>query len=220
MVRFAAGSGDAYEVAEVGYNQLRQVLTESLGPGEVGYVVANVRSVKETRAGDTIFDPVKIPNFRLSDDERALKFIAGKRQFECVLASYSCTVTDTANPSLFGSETIVGTPADAGSFVVSGLTTAVSAGAGIEYSCALLADGTVWCWGTNFVGQLGDGTIGGGSAVPKAVQNLAGGSFPPPASHVAAARCQGGRVTRESDSLDWTLMPVHDTDFLSRGEIP
>src|SRR4051812_14872163 len=55
---------------------------------------------------------------------------------------------------------------------VSGLTTAVSAGAGIEYSCALLADGTVWCWGTNFVGQLGDGTIGGGSAVPKAVQNL------------------------------------------------
>ena len=27
-----------------------------LGPGEVGYVVANVRSVKETRAGDTIFD--------------------------------------------------------------------------------------------------------------------------------------------------------------------
>src|SRR3954467_9325232 len=55
---------------------------------------------------------------------------------------------------------------------VSGLTAAVSAGAGIEYSCALLADGTVWCWGTNFVGQLGDGTIGGGSAVPKAVQNL------------------------------------------------
>src|SRR5205823_12551435 len=59
QLRFAAGSGDAYEVAEVGYNQLRQVLTESLGPGEVGYVVANVRSVKETRAGDTIFDATK-----------------------------------------------------------------------------------------------------------------------------------------------------------------
>ena len=28
----------------------------SLGPGEVGYVVANVRTVKETRAGDTMFD--------------------------------------------------------------------------------------------------------------------------------------------------------------------
>jgi GTP-binding protein LepA len=45
-----------YEVAEVGYLQLRQVRAEALSAGEVGYVVANVRSVKETRAGDTIFD--------------------------------------------------------------------------------------------------------------------------------------------------------------------
>jgi GTP-binding protein LepA len=49
-------SDSVYEVAEVGYNQLRQVKTTQLGPGEVGYVVANVKSVKETRAGDTIFD--------------------------------------------------------------------------------------------------------------------------------------------------------------------
>jgi GTP-binding protein LepA len=53
---FASGSRDPYEVAEVGYNQLRQVATGELGPGEVGYVVANVRSVKETRAGDTVMD--------------------------------------------------------------------------------------------------------------------------------------------------------------------
>jgi translation elongation factor EF-4 len=32
------------------------VAADELGPGEVGYVVANVRSVKETRAGDTILD--------------------------------------------------------------------------------------------------------------------------------------------------------------------
>ena len=62
-------SESVYEVAEVGYNQLRQVKTESLGPGEVGYVVANVRSVKETRAGDTIFDatnraPQALPGYR------------------------------------------------------------------------------------------------------------------------------------------------------------
>ena len=49
-------SESIYEVDEVGYNQLRQVPTEQLGPGEVGYVVASVRSVSETRAGDTIFD--------------------------------------------------------------------------------------------------------------------------------------------------------------------
>jgi GTP-binding protein LepA len=49
-------SESVYEVDEVGYNQLRQVQTDQLGPGEVGYVVASVRSVSETRAGDTIFD--------------------------------------------------------------------------------------------------------------------------------------------------------------------
>src|SRR5690606_26272756 len=36
--------------------QLRQVKAERLTAGEVGYVVANVKSVRETRAGDTIFD--------------------------------------------------------------------------------------------------------------------------------------------------------------------
>ena len=51
-------SDNQYEVAEVGSLQLRQVPTERLQAGEVGYVVASVRSVSETRAGDTIFDVV------------------------------------------------------------------------------------------------------------------------------------------------------------------
>jgi GTP-binding protein LepA len=68
QITFGA-SESVYEVAEVGYNQLRQVKTSKLGPGEVGYVVANVRSVKETRAGDTIFDatnraPQPLPGYR------------------------------------------------------------------------------------------------------------------------------------------------------------
>ena len=62
-------SDSVYEVAEVGYNQMRQVKADQLGPGEVGYVVANVRSVKETRAGDTIFDatnkaPAPLPGYK------------------------------------------------------------------------------------------------------------------------------------------------------------
>ena len=58
-ILFASASREPYEVAEVGYYQLRQVPTDELGPGEVGYVVANVKSVKETRAGDTIMDATR-----------------------------------------------------------------------------------------------------------------------------------------------------------------
>ena len=62
-------SDSVYEVEEVGYNQLRRVVTDQLTAGEVGYVVANVRSVKETRAGDTIFDaenraPEALPGYQ------------------------------------------------------------------------------------------------------------------------------------------------------------
>ena len=49
-------SESVYEVLDVGYNQMRQVPAKQLTAGEVGYVVASVKSVKETRAGDTIFD--------------------------------------------------------------------------------------------------------------------------------------------------------------------
>jgi GTP-binding protein LepA len=54
-IAFGAGEG-VYEVDQIGYQQLRPVVTDALGPGEVGWVVASVRSVKETRAGDTVFD--------------------------------------------------------------------------------------------------------------------------------------------------------------------
>ncbi len=67
-ITFGANDG-VYEVQEVGYNQLRQVPTDILTAGEVGYVVASVRSVKETRAGDTVFDaenraPEALPGYQ------------------------------------------------------------------------------------------------------------------------------------------------------------
>jgi GTP-binding protein LepA len=59
-MKITFGANDAeYEVSEVGYLQLRQVETDALEAGEVGYVVASVRSVGETRAGDTIFDATR-----------------------------------------------------------------------------------------------------------------------------------------------------------------
>ena len=41
---------------------------------------------------------------------------------------------------------------------VSGITTATSIALGGDHSCALLANGTMKCWGRNANGQLGDGT--------------------------------------------------------------
>jgi len=57
-MRLAFGShkDDTYEVDEVGYLQLGHKPAERLEAGEVGYFVANIRGVKETRPGDTVFD--------------------------------------------------------------------------------------------------------------------------------------------------------------------
>jgi alpha-tubulin suppressor-like RCC1 family protein len=38
--------------------------------------------------------------------------------------------------------------------------------AGWAHTCALKADGTVWCWGKNDFGQLGTGTRGQSTATP------------------------------------------------------
>jgi alpha-tubulin suppressor-like RCC1 family protein len=40
--------------------------------------------------------------------------------------------------------------------VIGGLTNVIAVAAGPSHSCAVKADGTVWCWGSNVAGQLGD----------------------------------------------------------------
>ena len=55
-IAFGAHKDDLYEVDEVGYLQLGHKPTEQLEAGEVGYFVANVRGVRDTRPGDTVFD--------------------------------------------------------------------------------------------------------------------------------------------------------------------
>ncbi|MGA2381996.1 MAG: translation elongation factor 4 [Gemmatimonadales bacterium] len=70
-MHIAMGSHDGvYEVAEVGYLQLAHRPTADLTAGEVGYLVANFRDVKDTRAGDTILDA----------DRRARQLLPGYRE--------------------------------------------------------------------------------------------------------------------------------------------
>ena len=41
---------------------------------------------------------------------------------------------------------------------VQGLSSVVAIAAGIDHNLAVKSDGTVWAWGRNSYGQLGDGT--------------------------------------------------------------
>ena len=56
MIHFASHPGDPYEVSEVGFPALGQHKADQLEAGEVGYVVASVRGVRDARVGDTILD--------------------------------------------------------------------------------------------------------------------------------------------------------------------
>src|SRR6059036_1978514 len=55
-ITFGAHNADPYHVDEVGYLQLGHKPTERLEAGEVGYFVANIRGVRDTRPGDTVLD--------------------------------------------------------------------------------------------------------------------------------------------------------------------
>ena len=72
---FGSHPNDSYEIAEVGYLQLDQQRADSLEAGEVGYFIANVRGVSETRVGDTVLDA----------DHRAEEMLPGYRDIHSMV---------------------------------------------------------------------------------------------------------------------------------------
>ncbi|MCR4437745.1 MAG: translation elongation factor 4 [bacterium] len=62
-------SGKEFEVEEVGILQLRQIKRPKLCAGEVGYVIAGIKEVRDTKVGDTITDAARpaaapLPGFK------------------------------------------------------------------------------------------------------------------------------------------------------------
>lgn len=62
-------SGNIYEVAHVGVFAPRPVAVAELGPGEVGFVMASIKTVTEAQVGDTITDAARpaaaaLPGFK------------------------------------------------------------------------------------------------------------------------------------------------------------
>ena len=75
-MHIAMGShGGTYDVLEVGYLQIGHHPTDQLTAGEVGYVVASFREVKDTRVGDTILD----------DERRATELLPGYRDLKSMV---------------------------------------------------------------------------------------------------------------------------------------
>ena len=96
--------------------------------------------------------------------------ISARSYFSCALLSDGTVKCwgNNANGQLGdGTTTNSSTPV-----TVSGITTATAIAAGnLEHTCALLADGTVQCWGDNSQGQLGDGSTVS-STVPVSVSGI------------------------------------------------
>jgi GTP-binding protein LepA len=91
-------AGQGYEVKEVGVFTPKKLTVDQLGPGDVGYVVANMKESREVKIGDTITErsnpaPEPLPGFKeiqpmvfagiypvSTDDFESLKTAMGKLQ--------------------------------------------------------------------------------------------------------------------------------------------
>ncbi|MEX0906736.1 MAG: translation elongation factor 4 [Gemmatimonadota bacterium] len=70
-ITFGANDG-VYPVDEVGYQRLGRFKIPELGPGEVGYLLAGIKRVGDTKVGDTILDA----------DDRATELLPGYREIK------------------------------------------------------------------------------------------------------------------------------------------
>ena len=71
-ITFGAIPEAVYAVDEVGYTRLGRFPVPQLGPGEVGYLIAGIKKVSDTKVGDTVLDA----------DRRANQLLPGYREIK------------------------------------------------------------------------------------------------------------------------------------------
>jgi GTP-binding protein LepA len=77
-MRVGFGAVDSvYPVDEVGYMRLGRFRQDTLGPGEVGYMIAGIKRISDTKVGDTVLDA----------DERAAELLPGYRDVKPMVFS-------------------------------------------------------------------------------------------------------------------------------------
>lgn len=173
--------------------------------------------------GDNRFGLMGIGNFELdqASNRTPVHGIATARQIS-VSGAHACALLERGTVRCWGwnaygqlgkGERVDATDPDATQGValpveVKGLRDAVEVGAGAGHSCARLVDGTVWCWGSNENGQLGNGTKVS-SAVPVRVRNITnatqlslGGYFSCALLATGVVRCWGSTTFQQTPVTD------------------
>ncbi|WP_437477827.1 hypothetical protein WME75_29035 [Sorangium sp. So ce1014] len=74
--------------------------------------------------------------------------------------------------------------------------------AGTDYTCAVLSDSTVWCWGRNTWGNIGDGTLQQDRPIPRQVIGLGGGAVKV-ATSISSARSHTCAVLTDGAVACW-----------------
>ena len=68
-------TGKEFEVVEVGVNANGNIPLKELSAGDVGYLTASIKNVKEARVGDTIFDPKNPPKVALPGYKKVVPMV-------------------------------------------------------------------------------------------------------------------------------------------------
>jgi alpha-tubulin suppressor-like RCC1 family protein len=125
--------------------------------------------------------------------------------------THSCAVTAAGSVACWGSNEFGQLGIDSGGadkaspVFVPGVANAVAVDAGKLHGCALTAAGTVFCWGWNADGQIGNGMTAGQAAAPTAVIGISGATAIAAGSSHSCALLAGGEVACWGQNNDGQL---------------